>query len=403
MCWLLQVLVLNCGSSTVKYKLFNMKEDRVLAGGLAERIGSPGSRILHRAGEQGEYQLSRDLPGHHEAVQAVLDLLTGAEYGVVKDVGEIRAVGHRVVHGGSFFSKPVLVDQEVLGKLEACSRLAPLHNPPNIVGIQACRKMMPGAAQVAVLDTAFHQTLPEYAFMYGVPYDMYRKHQIRKYGFHGISHSYVAGVAAEMLGAGLEDLKIITCHLGNGASLCAVGGGRSVDTTMGFTPLAGLIMGTRCGDIDPAVIQYMAEKEHIDLGGVMEVLNKKSGVLGISGISADFRDVERAAAGGHQRSALALEMFSYSAARAIGSLVPALGGLDALVFTAGIGENAPDIRRRICARLQYLGVELDEKRNAVAGRKVDISAPGTPVRVLVVATDEERMIARETRALVEGL
>lgn len=397
----MKVLVLNCGSSTVKYKLFSMGEDRVLAKGLAERIGSPGSRIVHRVEGRDEYILEKDLPGHQEAVEAILYILTGGEYGVISDVDEIKAVGHRVVHGGNYFNKSVVVSDDVLGLLGECGRLAPLHNPPNITGIQACKKMMPGAVQVAVLDTAFHQTMPEYAYMYALPYEMYDKHLIRKYGFHGISHKYVAGVSAGMLDARPEELKIITCHLGNGASLCAISGGKSVDTTMGFTPLAGLIMGTRCGDIDPAIIQYMAEKNNIGLGEVMEVLNKKSGVLGISGVSSDFRDVEKAALEGHHRSALALDMFSYSVARAIGSLVPALGGLDALVFTAGIGENSPGIRWRVCSRLKYMGIQLDEQINPAKGERIEISVPGSAVRVLVIPTDEERMIAEETRAVVE--
>lgn len=395
----MKVLVLNCGSSTVKYKLINMEKEKVLAGGLAERIGSPGSRIIYRADGREEYILQKELPGHHEAVASILYIMTGPECGVIRNTGEIRAVGHRVVHGGNYFSKSVVVDDEVLDLLGECSSLAPLHNPSNIIGIQACKKMMPDALQVAVLDTAFHQTMPEYAYLYAVPYEMYEHHQVRKYGFHGISHNHVAGVSAGMLGARLEDLKIITCHLGNGASLCAIRGGKSMDTTMGFTPLAGLIMGTRCGDIDPAIIQYMSEKGNMGLNGVMEVLNNKSGVLGISGISGDFRDVEKASGNGHYRSRLAMDMFSYSVSKAIGSLVPAIGGIDALVFTAGIGENSPEIRRRICSRLEYMGIRLDEKKNSAKGEKIEISVPGSPVRVLVVPTDEERMIAGEVREL----
>jgi len=394
--FILKVLVLNCGSSTVKYKLFNMEEERVLASGLAERIGSPGSRIIHRPEGREEYILPKGLPGHHEAVEAILYIMTGPEYGVIKNAGEIEAVGHRVVHGGNYFSRSVVVNDKVLELLAECISLAPLHNPPNIIGIQACQKMMPDALQVAVFDTAFHQTMPESAFLYAVPYEMYEHHLVRKYGFHGISHQYVAGVSAGMLGVRLEDLRVITCHLGNGASLCAIRGGKSLDTTMGFTPLAGLIMGTRCGDIDPAIIQYMSEKGNMGLSEVMEVLNKKSGVLGISGISSDFRDVEKASQNGHHRSELALDMFSYSVSKAIASLIPAIGGLDALVFTAGIGENSPDIRRRICRRLEYMGIRLDEEKNLIRGEKIGISTPGSTVRVLVIPTDEERMIAGET-------
>lgn len=399
----MKILVINCGSSTVKYKLFDMAEDRVLAKGLAERVGAPGSGIVHRAEGREDFIMEKKLPGHHEAVETILELLTEAGHGVVKDLDEIKAVGHRVVHGGSYFSRPSVVDDEVLGRLEECRRLAPLHNPPNITGIKACRKIMPAAVQVAVLDTAFHQTIPDYAFMYAIPYEMYENHQIRKFGFHGISHNYVAGVCAGMLGKSLEDLKLITCHLGNGASLCAVGGGKSMDTTMGFTPLAGLIMGTRCGDIDPAIIPYIAEKEGMDLSEVMDILNKNSGVLGISGLSSDFRDLEKAVLRGHRRSVLAIEMYSYSVSRAIGSLVPSTGGLDALVFTAGVGENSPAVRGRVCSRLGYLGVELDEKKNLVRGEKAEISTPASRVRVLVIPTDEEKMIAGETMALVEKL
>lgn len=398
----MKVLVLNCGSSTVKYKFFNMKDNLVLARGLADRIGSSGSRLMHFAAGREEY-VCRDLFTHHEAVEKILGLLTGEGQGVIDHVDEINAVGHRVVHGGSFFHEPVAVDDHVLKLLEKCSQLAPLHNPPNLTGIKACRKMMPDAVQVAVLDTAYHQTIPDYAFMYAVPYNMYKDHQIRKYGFHGISHKYVAGRSASMLGAKLKDLRVITCHLGNGASLCAVGGGKSLDTTMGLTPLAGLIMGTRCGDIDPAIIQFLIEKEGVSLAETMEILNRKSGVLGISGISGDFRDLEEAALSGHQRSRLALEMFSYSVSKAIGSLIPSIGGLDALVFTAGIGENSPDIRRRVCASFKYIGVSLDEEKNSVKGKEMEISSPDSEVRVLVIPTDEERAIAEETRVVAERI
>jgi len=399
----LKVLVLNCGSSTVKYKFFNMKDNLVLAKGLADRIGSSGARLLHYAAGRAEYVCQEPMPTHHEAVEKILRLLTGEDHGVIDNVDEINAVGHRVVHGGSYFHESVAVDDHVLKLLEKCSQLAPLHNPPNLTGIKACQKVMPDAVQVAVLDTAYHQTIPDYAFMYAVPFDMYTDHQIRKYGFHGISHKYVAGRSASMLGAELEGLRIITCHLGNGASLCAIGGGKSLDTTMGLTPLSGLIMGTRCGDIDPAIIPFLIEKEGVSLAETMEILNRKSGVFGISGISGDFRDLEEAALSGHQRSRLALEMFSYSVSKAIGSLIPSIGGLDALVFTAGIGENSPDIRRRVCSSLNYIGVTLDEEKNSARGKEVEISSPDSSVRVLVIPTDEERAIAEETRVVAERI
>lgn len=398
----MRILVLNCGSSTVKYKFFNMKDNLLLAGGLADRIGSSDSSLAHAAAGRKEHVCREVLTTHDQAVEKILRLLTG-ERGVINHVSEIHAVGHRVVHGGCYFRESVAVDNEVLKLLEKCSPLAPLHNPPNLSGINACRKLMPAAVQVAVLDTAYHQTIPDYAFMYALPHNMYHDHSIRKYGFHGISHSYVAARSASMLNVMLESLRIITCHLGNGASLCAIGGGRSLDTTMGFTPLAGLIMGTRCGDIDPAIIPFLMEKEGVSLAEAMNILNRKSGVLGVSGVSADFRDLEGAALAGHQGSRLALDMFSYSASRGVGSLVSTIGGLDVLVFTAGVGENSPDIRQRICSRLNYLGVSLDEERNSVKGKELEISSPDSAVRVLVIPTDEERAIAEETRQVAEKI
>lgn len=396
----MNILVLNCGSSSVKYKLFNMEDRSVLARGLGERIGMPGSKLRHQAGERG-FVIERPLPGHREAVEMIIYLITHADHGVVEDVRKIQAVGHRVVHGGESFQQPVAVDEEVLKSLDECSKLAPLHNPPNIMGIRVCRKLMSHALQVAVFDTAFHQTMPDYAYMYALPFEFYKVYRVRKYGFHGASHKYVARRAAEISGCRIEELKIITCHLGNGASLCAVRGGRSLDTTMGFTPLSGLVMGTRCGDVDPAVIPYIAKREGVSTAELLEVLNKKSGVLGISGVSSDFRDLERAAGAGHDRARLALDMFVYSVTKGIGALISTLGGLDMLVFTAGVGENSPVIRSRVCLNLKYMGISLDEQKNSIGGVEVEISTPGSAVRVLVIPTDEERMIAEETNSVIE--
>ena len=323
----------------------------------------------------------------------------------MKGIGEIGGVGHRVVHGGEHFRAPVLIDSEIRAALEACKGLAPLHNPPNLAGIDVCADLLRGVPQAAVFDTAFHQTIPDFAYTYAVPYRYYEEYRVRKYGFHGISHHYVSLRAADLLEQGSrtpgrEGLKIVTCHLGAGSSLCAVAGGKSMETSMGFTPLAGLVMGTRSGDIDPALVGFIAEKESIPAGSVVEILNQESGVLGISGLSPDFRDLERAAGEGHERARLALVVFAYSVARGIGSLIPAIGGLDALVFTAGIGENSPVMRSRIAARLQWLGITLDEEKNAAGAPDSDISTAGSPVRVLIVPTDEEVMIARETMKLL---
>ncbi|MHB8918359.1 MAG: acetate/propionate family kinase [Desulfocucumaceae bacterium] len=392
----MKVLVLNCGSSTLKFKLFEMEGENVLARGVADRIGMSGSSVCYRAGDNEELVLETPLPGHAEAVNSIIGFLTAAHCGVIGDIKEIGAVGHRVVHGGERFHRPVVVDGNVLKVLEECSKLAPLHNPPNITGIRVCMQLMPHALEVAVFDTAFHQTIPEFAYLYPVPYRYYEEYRIRKYGFHGTSHKYVSARAAEIYGAGIEKLRVITCHLGNGASLCAVQGGKSLETTMGFTPLAGLMMGTRCGDVDPAIIPFLEEKEGLSPDQIKEILNKDSGVLGISGFSSDFRDLAKAAGEGNDRAQLAIDMFVYRVARGIGSLVPALGGLDVLVFTAGIGENSPEIRRGICSYLKYLGVALDGMLNSSRGVEAEVSAPGSAVKVLVIPTDEEKAIALET-------
>ncbi|MGB9903702.1 MAG: acetate/propionate family kinase [Desulfotomaculales bacterium] len=397
----MQVLALNCGSSSVKYKLFDLEKDEVLARGLAERIGLPGARVIHAAGRGKEFVFTVPLSGHQEALALIFRLLADGNSPAPVKLSEIRAVGHRVVHGGQNFQRPVAVDERVLSLLEESSKFAPLHNPYNIMGIKACRALLPGALQVAVFDTAFHRTIPDYAFMYAVPYAYYEHFGLRKYGFHGISYQYVSQRAAEFLGRKKEDLKMIICHLGNGASLCALKGGVSVDTTMGFTPLAGTVMSTRCGDVDPGVVLFLAERDNLSPAGVLEILNKRSGVFGISGLSGDFRDLEEAAGKGHPRASLALKMFIYSLTKHLGAFIAALGGLDVLVFTAGIGENSPAIRAAVCANLKFAGVFLDEEKNRVRGKEAEISAETSAVRVLVIPTDEEKMIAEEAGALTK--
>lgn len=392
----MKILILNCGSSSVKYKLFDMKEKTVSAGGIIERIGMVSSKIKHKNMDSQGLIIEESIPDHQKAVEKVLQILTCPEYGSIGSVREIRAVGHRVVHGGEFFNQPALINDEIIDMLERCSQLAPLHNPPNVMGIKVCRDLMPGIIQVAVFDTAFHQTMPDRAYMYALPYEYYQKYRLRKYGFHGTSHKYVSGRAAEIMGEDLKRLKIVTCHLGNGSSLCAVGEGKSLDTTMGFTPMAGLAMGTRCGDLDPAIIPFLAEKENMDWVQISDLLNKGSGVLGISGLSSDFRDLETAAEEGHERSRLALDVFVYSVVKAIGALTAVLRGLDILVFTAGIGENSPKIRDRVCSGLNYLGVKLNRDKNDTGSMEREISSTKSKVKVLVIPTDEEMMIAKET-------
>lgn len=392
----MKVLVLNCGSSSVKYKLFNMKEKIVPARGIVERIGMASSKLRQTVSGREEIILEQPAPDHQHAVENILQILTHPGHGLISSVQEIDAVGHRVVHGGEYFQEPVPIDDEVIEILERCSEMAPLHNPPNLMGIKICRKLMPGTVQVAVFDTAFHQTMPDYAYIYALPYKYYIKHRMRKYGFHGTSHKYVSRRAAEMVGKDLKELKIVTCHLGNGSSLCAVDNGKSFDTTMGFTPMAGLVMGTRCGDLDPAIIPFLAEKESMDWAGVNEVLNKESGVLGVSGLSSDFRDLEKAAGEGNERARLALDIFVYSVIKGIGALNAVMSGMDILVFTAGIGENSPEIRRRICEKLSFMGIELDDDRNNTRGMELEISKMHSRAKVLVVPTNEELMIAEET-------
>lgn len=393
------ILVVNCGSSSIKYKLMDMAKEVALLSGLAERIGLSGSKIKQVSGAGEELVLEQDLPDHKAALETILKCITDKKFGAISDISMIKAVGHRVVHGGEQFNKSVVVTDELIRVLEELSELAPLHNPPNIVGIKTCQSLIPHAPQVAVFDTAFHQSIPKHAYIYGIPYEYYEKYRIRKYGFHGTSHKYVSGRTAEILGKPLEELKIIICHLGNGSSITAVGNGVSVDTTMGFTPLPGLPMGTRTGDIDPAIIPFLMEKENLGVSEINCVLNKQSGVLGVSGISSDFRDLEEATEQGNERAELALGMFAYSIIKYVGAYTAALGGLDALVFTGGIGENSKDMRARVLKGLAYNGLEIDENNNNSRGKEMIISKPGSQIIAMVVPTNEELMIARETKSL----
>ncbi|HWJ02844.1 MAG TPA: acetate kinase, partial [Verrucomicrobiae bacterium] len=357
------------------------------------------SQLTHRRGEE-KHVISQELPSHNEAISLVLKTLTDAEVGVIASLQEIRSVGHRVVHGGEKFASSVLIDDAVMAALQECVELAPLHNPPNIMGIEACNKLMPGVPQVAVFDTAFHQTMPPKAYLYGLPYELYEKYKIRKYGFHGTSHKYVTMRAAEMLGKPVEETKIITCHLGNGSSITAIEGGKSIETSMGFTPLEGLMMGTRSGDLDPAIVTFIMEKENLDAEQVNDLLNKKSGVLGVSGVSSDFRDIEDAAAQGNYRAQLALDIFANDVKKYVGAYAAVLNGADAIVFTAGLGENSPETREAIAGELGYLGVAIDPAKNKVRGKETDVSQDGASCRVLVIPTNEELMIAQDTAEIV---
>lgn len=398
----MKILVLNCGSSSLKYKLFEIASGAVLAKGQAQRIGLRDASFLHEVQGREARSDNKSLSDHAEAVSRLLAHLTDRQAGLLSDMNEISGVGHRVVHGGEHFRTSVRVDPAVRDHLERTKVLAPLHNPPNLMGIDVCTRLMPGVPQVAVFDTAFHQTMPPHAYTYAIPYRYYTEDSVRRYGFHGTSHRYVANRTAELLQGKTENPKIITCHLGAGSSLCAVTGGKSLDTSMGFTPLSGVVMGTRSGDIDPAVVSFIMEKERCSIEQAIDVLNRQSGVLGISGVSPDFRDLKREADCGNARAALALDVFAYSIARGIGSLIPAIDGLDALAFTAGIGENSPALRKRICAFLTWLGVLLDEDQNNEGPAERDISKPESKVNVFVVPTDEEIMIARETEAVLRN-
>ncbi len=397
----MKILVLNCGSSSLKYQLIDSNTEEVLAKGLCERIGIEGSRLKHQPTGQDDVVFESYMEDHTVAVKMVIDALLSEVHGVMKSVSEINAVGHRVVHGGEFFASSVIITPEVKEAIQKCCELAPLHNPANLIGIDACEKIMPGVPQVAVFDTAFHQTMPERAYLYALPYEYYEKYKIRRYGFHGTSHKFVSAEAAKMLNRPLEETKIITCHLGNGGSICAVRNGKSIDTSMGFTPLEGLVMGTRAGDIDSAVVTYLMEKENLTPLEMDNILNKKSGVLGISGVSSDFRDIEGARDDGNPRAEAALDIFAYRVAKYIGEYAAAMNGVDAIVFTAGLGENSGSTRRLICDYLTFLGVHIDSYNNSLRGSAIEISAPDSRIRVLVIPTNEELVIARDTKELLD--
>ena len=394
----MKVLVVNCGSSSLKYQVIDSQSEEVLAKGLCERIGIDGRLVYQKTGADKEIT-DAAMPTHKEAIKMVLDAIANEKTGCIASLKEIGAVGHRVVHGGEKFADSVVLTEEVLKAVEECNDLAPLHNPANLIGIRACKELMPDVPMVGVFDTAFHQTMPERAYIYGLPYEYYEKYKVRRYGFHGTSHSFVSKLVAKT--EGRQDLKTIVCHLGNGASICAVNAGKSVDTSMGLTPLEGLIMGTRSGDIDPSIMEFIAAKEKLDIAGVMNVLNKKSGVEGISGVSSDFRDLEAAAESGNERALLAIEAFSYRVAKYVGAYTAAMNGVDVIAFTAGIGENTAIVRRQVMSYLGYLGITLDEKANEKRGEDYfAISTPDSKVKVVVVATNEELAICRETVALV---
>ena len=396
----MKILVINCGSSSLKYQLINMENEGVLAQGLVERIGIEGSILTQKVNGE-KYIIKEPMENHKDAIKLVLEALVDEKHGVIKNMDEISAVGHRVVHGGEKYSKSVLVDEDVMAYLEECVKLAPLHNRPNIIGIEACKALMPNTPMAVVFDTAFHGTMPKEAYSYALPYELYKENGIRKYGFHGTSHKYVSGKVAEVLGKDIKDLKIISCHLGNGVSLTAVKNGKSIDTTMGFTPLAGMPMGTRSGDIDPAIVIYLIKELGYSVDEVNEILNKKSGILGISGLSSDFRDVRDAAyKKGDERSLLAIDIYTYKIRTQIGAYAAAMGGLDVIVFTAGIGENADMIREGCLKNLEFLGVYLDKEKNKQNGEIAEISKDDSKVKVFVIPTNEELMIAKETMELL---
>ena len=395
----MKVLVINCGSSSLKYQLIDSRSEEVLAAGLCERIGIDG-RMTHTPSGGDTVVKNDPLPDHGAAIQSVLSALTDKAHGVISSLSEIGAVGHRLVHGGEKFAASVIINDEVIAEVEACNDLAPLHNPANLIGVRACRQIMPDVPMVGVFDTAFHQTMPPKAYLYGIPHQYYQEHKVRRYGFHGTSHNYVSQRVHHLAELDPDNSRVIVCHLGNGASVTAVKNGKSVDTSMGLTPLEGLIMGTRSGDLDPGVIEYIAKKEHMTLEEVLKVLNKESGVLGLSGVSSDFRDLAEAMEQGNEQAAVAVEAFCYRVAKHIGAYTAALNGVDAIVFTAGIGENAAHIRSMVCDYLGFLGVTIDEEKNAVRGKETEISTPDSKVSVFVIPTNEELAIARETAALL---
>jgi acetate kinase len=396
----MKILVINCGSSSLKYQFIDIKDESVLAKGLVERIGIEGSVLKHEKTGMEKQTITAEMPNHEVALKLVMDALINESYGVIKDFKEIDAVGHRVVHGGEDFANSVLIDDKVMKSIEDCIDLAPLHNPPNIIGIKACQKLLPGVKMVAVFDTAFHQTMPDYAYMYAIPYEYYEKYKIRRYGFHGTSHRFVSKRASELMGKKIDQCNIITCHLGNGASVAAIKNGKTIDTSMGFTPLEGLIMGTRSGDIDPAVIPFLSEKEKMSIKEIDTLLNKKSGVLGVSGVSSDFRDIEGEAEKGNDRARLALDMFHTRVKKYIGAYMAELGNVDAVVFTAGLGENSAESRKEICKGLESLGIEIDVDANKTRGKEQLISKKDSKIKVFVIPTNEELVIARDTLEIV---
>ena len=392
---------MNCGSSSAKYQFINMEDESVLASGVIERIGIDGAFLTHEPADGEEVTIEKDIPDHNVAIKMVIDALLDDDHGVIADMDEIGAVGHRVVHGGENFSESVVIDDEVYDAIDDVKHLAPLHNPPNLLGIEVSQELMPDTPDVAVFDTAFHQTMPEESYMYAIPYELYEDYGIRRYGFHGTSHKFVAGKAAELLDKPIEDLKIITCHLGNGASMAAVDGGKVMDTSMGLTPLEGLVMGTRCGDLDPAIVPFVMEKEGLDPKEVDNLLNKKSGVAGLSGVSNDFRDIGEAAEEGNERAQIAIDVFCQRVKKYIGSYSAVLGGVDVVVFTAGIGENAIEIRSQILEGLEYLGIKVDEEKNDIRGEDQIITTDDSDTVAAVLPTNEELVIARDTKELVE--
>jgi len=400
----MKVLVINAGSSSIKYQFLISETGEVLAKGGAERIGLDDAFIIHSKSGPEKVKIEVDLPNHKEAVEKVLEILTSTEYGVISSMMEIDAVGHRVVHGGEKFSHSAIITPSVKATIRVCIALAPLHNPANMTGIEACEAAMPGVPQVAVFDTEIHQTMPPAANMYALPYELYEEYRIRRYGFHGTSHGYVAQRCADILGRPIEDLKIVTCHLGNGSSIAAVKNGKCIDTSMGLTPLAGICMGTRCGDIDPAIVTFIMEKEGLDMKGIDALMNKKSGVLGVSGVSSDFRDLYAAADSGNDRAKMAIDMFIYQCKKYIGAYAAAMGGIDAVVFTAGVGENNDDIREKAVEGLAFMGIEIDKEKNrGLRGIEANVSTPASTAQVLVIPTNEELAIARETEKIVKLL
>ena len=398
----MKILVLNCGSSSVKYKLIDLDgvNQNVMAEGGVEKLGLPDSFLKFKFNGE-KVTITTSMPNHEVAVRVILDNLTSEKYGCIKDFGEIDAVGHRIVHGGEKFNTSVIITDEVIAKVKECYDLAPLHNPANITGIEAISAIMPDVPQVGVFDTAFHQTMPAYAYMYALPYEAYEKYGIRRYGFHGTSHRYVARRACDFLGLDYEAQRIITCHIGNGGSITAVKDGKSVDTSMGLTPGEGLMMGTRCGDVDPAALLYIQQKEGFSTADMQKLINKKSGVLGVSGVSSDMRDIENAVAAGNERAQLALDMYEYRITKYIGAYTAALGGVDVIVFTGGVGENQTGTREKICRQLEFLGIDFDAEKNKTRGEEIELTRQGSKVRVVVIPTDEEYMIACDTAALVK--